>query len=144
MQRILLSLLLLFSISAKADYINIGGVSYHHKPDKVYNQTNYGAGYEREINSNVNVMAGWYRNSLYKDSYYVLTRYTPSEDNFFGGDVLGGKVNYMIGGISGYRKNVVPVVLPSVCWEYACVFVIPKMNKISNVTTLGLNFRIKI
>ena len=130
------------SFSSKADYINIGGVSYHHKPNGIYNQTNYGAGYEFKFKDEVNLMAGWYKNSLYKDSYYIMARYTP--DNFFGGDVLGGKINYMIGGISGYKKNVVPAILPAICWEYACVLVIPKIQEISDVTTVGLNFRIKI
>jgi hypothetical protein len=144
MRKLLASLLLFFSISAEADYINIGGVSHHFNPERKYNETNYGLGYEYKYNDKINLMVGWYRNSVYNDSYYATARYTPDRDSLIGGRVFGGDINYMIGGISGYKKYVVPAVLPAVCWEYACVFIIPKIADLNRVTVVGLNFRIKI
>lgn len=136
-------MLCLMSFSAKADYVNFGGVSHHFNPERDYNETNYGFGYEYEWKDNVNLAAGWYKNSLDRDSYYAGIRYTPDRQSLLGARILGADVSYVIGGISGYRKYVVPMVLPSLCWENVCTFVVPKINKMNNVTVLGVNFRLK-
>ena len=84
-------------------WVDVNVASHHFEdadeylgPGEHFNQNNYGAGVELQWQPRHAVSAGYYRNSVYEDSWYALYHYTPLS---LGEHVrLGG----MVGLVSGY------------------------------------------
>lgn len=148
MKYVILILALVFSSVVFADtaddYIQFGAISYHLKDTSKYNGLNYGLGYEHKLNEHWNVAIGAYENSIWRKSIYALGRYTPDSDSRWGGHFLGGRINYLVGGITGYHLPVAPVILPAVCWKSVCAFAIPPMGKAIETPVIALNFRMSL
>lgn len=148
MKNVIAVLLLLVSSVAFADvaddYIALGGVSYHLKDTNRYNGLNYGIGYEHKVNENWNALVGVYENSIWHKSIYAMGRYTPDSDSRFGGHFLGGRINYMVGAVTGYHVKVAPVLVPAVCWKSVCAFAIPPMGKAIETPVIAFNFRVSL
>lgn len=93
----------------KADWLVISGASHHFGPGK-YNETNTGLGVEINVNEDLSVLAGGYRNSYEKESYYLGAGYTPIRI----GQIRLGAV---AGLFTGYVKKVTPVAMGLIAWE---------------------------
>lgn len=116
-------------------WITSGFLSKHINPDKKYNENNYGIGYK----SNDGWLAGYYRNSLDKDSLYA-------GKEFQSDPILNDKLRLAIvlGMVSGYQKPMTPMALPEILYgnkehELALGLIPP----IKNVTpgTAALQYR---
>lgn len=112
-----------------------GFLSKHINADKDFNENNYGLGYK----TNDGYLAGVYRNSLDKNSVYAGKEF---QTDPLIGDKL--KLAIVLGLVSGYNKNIMPMALPEILYgdkqnETALGFVPP----IKGVTpaTLALQFR---
>ena len=127
------------------DHILFGGVSAHYGgAGHRLNGENPGIGLmwtDREILlfgtkiKNVSVSAGVYKNSETwddKDHYttYVAIHYLPWK-------FLGGQAGITFGAAHGYRQApVLPVVAPTVCWDYACVLITPPFKESAGAVSL--------
>ena len=67
-----------------------------------YNENNFGGGLEF-TNDVLGVMAGYYHNSIWRGSWYVLGRYTPVQFDITSKDRVN--VGVLGGVLSGYLKN---------------------------------------
>jgi hypothetical protein len=112
-----------------------GFLSKHINADKDFNENNYGLGYK----TNDGYLAGVYRNSLDKNSVYAGKEF---QTDPLIGDKL--KLAIVLGLVSGYNKNIMPMALPEILYgdkqnETALGFVPP----IKGVTpaTFALQFR---
>ena len=86
-------------ISCERDFVGINTVSHHFNPAHEYNERNWGAFYECR-NGSLGLQTGYYRNSFYKDTLYLVGIYQPLT---LGPVDLGG----FIGPATGYSKNLV-------------------------------------
>lgn len=134
------------SLSVQADtWLQMGGPSYHFtQPDegKHYNQLNYGLGIEQTVNKDWRVAGGWYKNSNFRDSFYLGALYTPWK-------VSGLSVGAFGGVVSGYlpENRLMPVIVPYVGYEWECFGVgfgalppvVVGLQIKGNLTCLGLN-----
>lgn len=84
-------------------WVDVNVASHHFEsadeylgPGEHFNQNNYGAGLELQWQPRHAVSAGYYRNSVYEDSWYALYHYTPLS---LGTHV---RVGGMVGLVSGY------------------------------------------
>lgn len=75
---------------------HFGDTSRYLPPGEHFNQSNYGAGVEAQWQPRHAVSAGYYRNSVYDDSWYALYHYTPVP---IGRHV---RLGVMVGGVTGY------------------------------------------
>jgi hypothetical protein len=74
----LLIFLALTARVARADTWAVASVaSYHTDRDAHYNERNGGLGIEHDIADNARLIAGFYRNSLYRESMYLGATFTP-------------------------------------------------------------------
>lgn len=78
--------------------------SYHFNRDKGYNERNLGVGLEYRLSDEWAIAGGFYRNSFYRHSNYVMGAYTPFE---MGGWRAGG----LFGIVTGYDSGPTPVAL---------------------------------
>lgn len=88
--------------------------SYHMDRSAHYNEHNYGLGLEYQLNRDIALVAGEYKNSFYNKSTYYGVLYTPFSAGPF-------KAGVMAGEISGYvlqtpRKYGL-IVVPTIVWE---------------------------
>lgn len=72
--------------------------SYHFDRDKPYNEKNYGLGLESVVEGDFRGHAGYYKNSFYRDTAYLMASYTPWR-------VLDAKVGPVGGFATGYLKS---------------------------------------
>lgn len=84
-------------------WVDVNVASYHFGnadgylgPGEHFNQANYGAGVEVQWQPRHAASAGYYRNSVYADSWYALYHYTPLSLGRF------VRVGAMVGLVSGY------------------------------------------
>lgn len=75
--------------------------AYHFDRHKGYNERNFGLGIEQRVTENWSVSAGYFKNSFYRKTVYVLGSYTPVE-------LLGWRVGATMGGVTGYTRGVAP------------------------------------
>ncbi|MEN9492919.1 MAG: hypothetical protein RJA63_3368 [Pseudomonadota bacterium] len=95
-----------------AELISFGGASYHFERDLGHNEFNYGLGYERDINADLSVSAGVYKNSLRRASFYLLGNY------YLFAPGSGFRLGATGGLMSGYhRAAVIPVLMPTIEWR---------------------------
>ena len=115
MARFIIAALCLFCTQASAQTFGLHVGSYHDKPG--FNNVNPGA-YVRFANG---VTAGFYRNSIDRDSVYV--GYTA--ERFI------GPVGFAVtaGAITGYRHDVLPLLVPSIKFSHLRLAFIPKAAK---------------
>ena len=111
------------SLSAKADSLVVTGFAWHASnhnkgpKDSNYNEVNPGLGYEYDIDSDTVIAVGYYKNSIYKHSDYLLLGYQPLHyytDNY--GNI---KFGLSAGVVSGYHASGVdPLVVPVLTYMY--------------------------
>ncbi|PQV53314.1 hypothetical protein [Paraburkholderia sp. BL21I4N1] len=87
-------------------YVDLNLHAYHFdrtaKKENDFNENNWGGGLEY-TNDVVGVMAGYYRNSIWRPSWYLLARYTPVQLDITSKDRVN--VGIVAGGLSGYTKT---------------------------------------
>jgi hypothetical protein len=90
-------------------YISTTIGSYHFDRDKDYNERNLGLGYERH-SGQWSFLTGYYRNSYYKDTVYLMAGYQPFYLQFgnWRGGIVGGLVTgydspFLAGGVVSYN-----------------------------------------
>lgn len=87
-------------------YVDLNLHAYHFdrqaKKEYDFNENNWGGGLEY-TNDVIGVMAGYYRNSIWRPSWYVLARYTPVQLDITSKDRVN--VGIVAGALSGYMKN---------------------------------------
>lgn len=113
---IAVTILLLFILETHARAEEWWGVanltSYHIRDADKHNQKNFGLGVEFSTNvPRLSGVAGFYDNSFNRESVYFGVAWTPLPL----GDFHFGLV---AGGITGYEKTAVPIVLPTMAWEH--------------------------
>lgn len=78
MRLVLLCFLFIASSAfAEGTYLTINGISHHFDRQHKYNETNVGLGVEQRLTADFSLNAGYYRNSFYKDTFYLGGSYTP-------------------------------------------------------------------
>lgn len=90
-------------------WANLNLASYHLgdetdflPPGQRFNQENWGAGIEVQWQSRHAVSAGYYRNSVDRDSFYALYHYTPWQ---FGEHIRVGGMAGVVTGYPGYNDG---------------------------------------
>jgi hypothetical protein len=71
---------------------------------------NLGVGLERTLSQDWSIGGGYFRNSNRDDSVYFGATYAPMR-------FAGLKSGVVIGGVTGYEKSILPVILPSFTWQ---------------------------
>jgi len=104
MKRFLFLILLTCTAHAGELSLDINGVS-HHQYGK-YNEQNYGAGLSYSFAQKWQASAGFYKNSLYRESVYGLLGYEFASFGPVHVGVAGGLV-------TGYKMSVMPVAMPT-------------------------------
>lgn len=116
-------------------WITSGFLSKHIGADKEYNENNAGIGYK----SKDGWLGGYYRNSLDKDSFY-------GGKEFQTDPIVGDKLRLAIvlGLVSGYNKNVMPMALPEILYgdknNETALGLVPPIKGVTPAT-LALQFR---
>lgn len=86
-------------------YVDANLHAYHFDRDAVhkygFNENNFGGGLEF-TNDVLGVMAGYYHNSIWRGSLYVLGRYSPLQLDLTSKDRLNA--GFVFGGLSGYTE----------------------------------------
>jgi hypothetical protein len=90
-------------------WVDVNVASYHFGsadaylgPGEHFNQSNYGAGVEVEWQPRHGASMGYYRNSVYEDSWYALYHYTPIP---LGRHVRLGAMVGLVNGYPGYNDG---------------------------------------
>lgn len=90
-------------------WIDVNLASYHFgdasdylAPGEHFNQRNYGAGVELQWQPRHAASAGYYRNSVFHDSWYALYHYTPLQ---LGAHVRVGAMVGLVNGYPGYNDG---------------------------------------
>lgn len=100
------------TVCQASDLVSFGGASYHFERDLGYNEFNYGLGYERDLNDELSISAGVFKNSIRRAAYYVLGNYYPVKLG------AGFRLGLAFGGITGYRNlAVAPALVPALEWR---------------------------
>lgn len=90
-------------------YLTVPFASYHLGTDqqkKHYNESNIGLGLEHAISPDWSIAAGFYRNSLYRESGYAGATYAPLK--------LGqARIGAAMGFVTGYASKPLPVLAPA-------------------------------
>lgn len=112
-----------FTSSAKADSLVVTGFAWHAAAhdrgaqDSNYNEVNPGLGYEHVINDDVTIALGYYQNSYYRHSNYLLYQWQPLhyDTSKYGNWKLG----LSMGQVTGYTTRTInPVILPTLTYQY--------------------------
>ncbi|WP_186083208.1 hypothetical protein [Burkholderia gladioli] len=86
-------------------YVDLNLHAYHFdrqaKKEYDFNENNWGGGLEY-TNDVVGVMVGYYRNSIWRPSWYLLGRYSPVQFDFTSKDRMN--VGIVAGALSGYTE----------------------------------------
>lgn len=102
-------------------WLLVSGISAHTKSG--YNGNNVGVGMEWQVKSQWSAAVGTYRNSEYHTTAYALGKY-----HWWRGS--GFAVNFNMGTVTGYHlAPLVPVILPEICWHWACGMIIPAFSE---------------
>lgn len=128
--------------AAAAEFVSVGGVSYHFERDLGHNEFNYGLGYERDWNDHLTWSAGVYKNSIRRATFYGLANWYPWAlgENFRMG--LSG------GLMTGYHKSpVIGTLMPTAEWLYGPIgiqaYVVPTIKPyVDGAVVFQLKFRI--
>ena len=87
-------------------YVDLNLHAYHFDREAVkeqhFNENNWGGGLEY-TNDVVGVMGGYYRNSIWRPSWYLLGRYTPLQFDLTSKDRVN--VGILAGALSGYTRT---------------------------------------
>ena len=132
-----LALGLLTSLPVKADTWIVTTVASYHPGGGDYNERNLGLGLEHG-GEKFRIVGGGYRNSFYRDSYYIgMTA---------GMMKLGPvKIGLMAGGVTGYEDTVEPVLMPFMAIEGkqvgANLGIMPAKD--GGVTVIGLQIKFR-
>lgn len=116
-------------------WITSGFLSKHLGTDQKFNENNAGMGYKSEDGW----LGGYYRNSLDKDSFY-------GGKEFQTDPLIGDKLRLAIvlGLVSGYNKNVMPMALPEILYgdkqNETALGLVPPIKGVTPAT-LALQFR---
>lgn len=130
-----LILSLISFISVAQTWVQVNGVSVHDQPG--YNAFNYGAGLEHTVAANWTVAGGWYRNSVYRGSFYAYGRYA-----FYQQDAWN--LGVAVGAVTGYnRAQVVPMAFPEACYGWTCALFLPRVEQ-TGASVIGVRLRIPI
>jgi len=117
MKTILILTLFFLTTILRADQsisMQLNGASHHIKPNKDYNEKNYGAGFVYEINRHY-ISAGFYKNSFNTTSKYIFTGWRHS---FRYGNWLWSP-GITMGIITGYSKEKVKAIaVPVIAFGY--------------------------
>lgn len=81
---------------------HFGSADEYLGPGEHFNQSNYGAGVEVQWQPRHGASAGYYRNSVYEDSWYALYHYTPLS---LGRHVRVGAMMGLVNGYPGYNDG---------------------------------------
>lgn len=111
--------------------------SYHADRAADYNERNLGLGLRlREPDSRLSWGAGFYRNSIRRDTLYAGAAY----------DVVSvgpATIRIMVGGVTGYTWPVTPIAVPELALRWgsvgAVVQYLPKINGVTDAV-IGLSF----
>lgn len=126
------------------NWLQTGFMSYHldrkQTHERNFREQNYGIGIEHKLSENSSISAGYYRNSIDKDSFYAAYAYQPLK-------VGPVKVGAMAGVVTGYHLNnggPIPMVLPLASIEGKRMGVnltyVPKLKDVSSVVALQFKF----
>lgn len=107
-----LGVMLICSGAIQAEtYATLFTHSYHFKRPTLYNENNWGLGFEHTLTDSWRAAAGIYRNSTRHDTVYVGGIYAPIRD-------YGFRVGAVLGLATGYNHSVVPLFFPTLSYEY--------------------------
>lgn len=135
------SLALASSSTLAADaWVSATTVSYHLDREQRFNERNPGLGIEYGLTENVRAVAGFYKNSISKESVYAGVAWTPLK-------VEAVSVGLVAGAITGYRISPAPMAVPVLMVEGKrfganVLFVPPVMKDIP--ATFALQVKIKL
>lgn len=112
---LLLAGLMGLAVSAYADpgdiWVSNGMNSRHDDRSKHYRENNTGVGVEYTLTDDTAIYAGHYENSLNHPSNYIGYAWTPAR-------LLGAKVGFLTGLVSGYGSAPIVAPFPMATWEY--------------------------
>lgn len=104
-------LLPLLLAGCAGQWLVVNAASYHKDRDKGYNERNAGVGVEQPIGADARLIAGTYRNSHRRQSWYAGVQWTPLQ---LGGLHLGGAA----GAVTGYEPGKPsPLLTPVIAYE---------------------------
>lgn len=103
---IAICLLLATSFAFADTWISATTVSYHLDRNRNFNEVNPGLGVEYGITENAKAIAGFYKNSIYKESAYAGAAWTPISI------AKGLRIGVVGGIITGYRLSPAPMLIP--------------------------------
>jgi hypothetical protein len=141
MKRLLAVGLALATLPAYADtWVSATTVSYHLDREQRFNERNPGLGIEHGLTENTRAVAGFYKNSIYRESAYVGASWAP----LIAGNVRAGVVG---GVITGYRISPAPMLVPVLMVEGKRIganilFVPPVIKDVP--ATFALQLKIKV
>ncbi|TZF89915.1 hypothetical protein [Cognatilysobacter lacus] len=123
---------------------HFGSADAYLGPGEHFNQANYGAGVELEWQPRHGASAGYYRNSVYADSWYALYHYTPLQ---LGRHVRLGAMVGLVSGYPGYDGHAGPAAALVAKIEYrrvgANLVYLPHVPG-STPNTLGLQLKFRL
>jgi hypothetical protein len=135
---VVIVLMFILDTHAKADTWGVASVTSYHFDDGNHNQKNLGVGLEQTINEDWSVMAGEYKNSMYRTSVYAGVVWKPLRLGDFHFGFAGGA-------ITGYLSHPVPLAVPTMSWEHqrigANLFFAPHVKDAPGVLGLQLKFK---
>jgi hypothetical protein len=135
----LFCILALYYSDSRADtWLDVTLTSYHFKREPKHNEHNLGLGFEHDIAERWRVIGGAYKNSLYRTSVYAGVSYSYWIEGPWRLSIAGG-------GITGYEKGVMPIVVPALSYEGdrwgANLFVAPPFKDSPGVAGLQVKVR---
>lgn len=134
----LFAALLALCSSAFAEDWLVATLTSYHFDDGHHNQRNYGLGVEHTLDEHWSLLAGEYRNSMYRTSVYAGAAFKPWRLGDFGFGFAGGA-------ISGYLHHPIPMLVPTTSFERgslgANLFFAPHVKDAPGVLGLQLKAR---
>ena len=137
MRSLVLAVLLLASAPAwcQTTWLHVLGRSWH--AGSGYNDNNLGLGVETALQPGWSLAAGTYRNSIDRDSWYLLAK-----RQFWNHGPWTAHLN--MGVATGYQVTpVAPVILPEMCVHWLCAIAVPQIGQ-ETTGALALYLRIPI
>lgn len=125
-----------------AEFVSVGGASYHFERDLGHNEFNYGLGVERDRDESLSWSTGVYKNSIRRATFYGLANWYPwAPGQGFRGGLSGGLM-------TGYHKSaVIGTLMPTLEWRGGPVgvqaYVVPTIKPyVDGAVVFQLKFRI--
>jgi hypothetical protein len=106
-------------------------VSYHFDRSQDWNEQNYGVGYRHCIGQGLSLQGGYYHNSYYRDTFYLIVQ----REWHLAGAIRGG---VFAGGVTGYSVPVAAGLMVSAN-DLTMRFVPPVGSQTSGVIAFELN-----